>query len=244
MKIQPQSGLGDLLFTFPLIESLLYKGEQVTIATNHSYALNHYHSEFGHQIQTVPVEFTGPVPKLKDGFTKLKYSRYREHYFDSYYSTGGIMTLQCAVDKARWKIIKAAEHKAFRFTAAPYCVYAMPRAANRHKAARNFSCAPDADYAGRRVLMSGLPIVTVGQNEVFCENQKQYGDFNLIDRLSFYELVSVVMNAQRVISQISAVTALAGLLGVETDFLPARNETPALHAAHVAGVVWPGQKVI
>lgn len=243
MKIQPQSGLGDLLFTFPLIESLLNKGEQVTIATNHSYALNHYHAQFGYQLQTVPVEFTGPVPKLKDGFTKLKYSRYKAHYFDSYY-TGQTMSIHEAIFNAKSKLIANAESNAWRFAGRPYCVYAMPRAANRHKSAHNFSCAPDVDYAGRRVLMSGLPIVTVGQNEVFCENQTQYGDFNLIDRLSFYELISVVMNAQRVVSQISAITALAGLLDVETDFLPARNETPALHAAHVAGVVWPGQKVV
>lgn len=243
MKIQPQSGLGDLLFTFPLIESLLIKGEQVTIAANHSYALNHYHSEFGHQIQTVPVEFTGPVPKLKEGFTKLKYSRYKAHYFESYYADQKL-SIHEAIYKAKSRIANNAENKAWRFTSSPYCVYAMPRAANRHKAARNFSCAPDVDYAGRRVLMSGLPIVTVGQNEVFCEGQRQFGDFNLVDRLSFYELVSVVMNAQRVVSQISAITALAGLLGVETDFLPSRNETPALHAAHVAGVVWPGQKVV
>jgi hypothetical protein len=54
----------------------------------------------------------------------------------------------------------------------------------------------------------------------------------------------LIKNAEMVISQIGAITTLAGLFEKPTMFLPAAKETEEQHRKHIDGVVWPGQDIL
>jgi ADP-heptose:LPS heptosyltransferase len=71
---------------------------------------------------------------------------------------------------------------------------------------------------------------------------KKFYDYR--DKLNFIELCNIIANASLVISQVSAITALAGLYGIPTHFLKAASETEEQHEKHIAGIVWPGQEIL
>lgn len=248
IKIQPQSGLGDLLFALPLIEKLLADGQAVTVATNHSYAL----APYGDAVQGVPVEFEHRLPVIQHDAHHLKYNRYGQHYFKSYFEA-----FFSADDLSRWVGVARERFKKCGAAQAPrydvpkrYFIFAPARAAHRHKhLPQPFECAPMRETvwaALENARGAGLLGVTVGRNEIYADVKEagKLTDFDFTDGLDFFDLVKIMTGAERVVSQVSAITALAGLLGVPTDFLPARTETAVQHAKHVQGVCWPGQVVI
>lgn len=246
IKIQPQSGLGDLLFALPLIEKLVSDGQAVLVATNHGYAL----APYGDAVQGVPVEFEHRLPVIQHDAHHLKYNRYGAHYFKSYFEaffSADDLLHWVGVARERFKKY-AANSKATPFD--KYYVFAPSRAANRHKhLPQPFECAPMRETvwaALERARVAGAgDCVAVGQAEKYADpTEKKFVELDLSDNLSFFDLVNLVANAERVVSQVSAITALAGLLGVPTDFLQARTETAVQHARHVEGIVWPGQVVI
>lgn len=248
IKLQPQSGLGDLIFALPLIEKLVSEGQEVTVATNHGYAL----APFGPAVQTVPVEFEHRLPIIQHDAHHLKYNRYGVHYFTPYFEAfypDAPLTFRMSVAKVRERFINAGRLLG-QLGAQRYFVFAPARAAQRHKhLPQPFECAPMRETiaaALERARATGLPGVTVGQNEIYADGDaaKNQTNYDFTDILDFWGLVHLVANAERVVSQISAITALAGLLGVKTDFLPARTESETQRARHVAGVVWPGQEII
>lgn len=249
VKIQPQSGLGDLLFALPLIEKLVSDEQPVTVATNHGYAL----APYGDAVEVVPVELEHRLPVIQHDAHHLKYNRYGQHYFKSYFEaffSADDLLHWVEVARERFKRY-AAENSRTKLTGL-YYVFAPSRAANRHKhLPQPFECAPMRETVwaalekAREVCATG---VTVGRNEIFADVKEagKLTDFDFTDSLDFFDLVKIMAGAgaERVVSQVSAITALAGLLGVPTDFLPARTETTVQHARHVQSVCWPGQVVI
>jgi len=126
-----------------------------------------------------------------------------------------------------------------------YIIFAPPRAAARHKGFPDpFQCTPDPEYALSAALASGLPVIMVGNDDLY--------DFpivpdNFIDarnQLNFWQLCELIKNAEQVVSQIGAITCIAGLFGKPTKFLPSRYETRDQQDLHIAGVVFPNQEVI
>lgn len=248
VKIQPQSGLGDLLFALPLIEKLVSDDWVVTVATNHGYVLVPY----GDAVEVVPVELEHRLPVIQHDAHHLKYNRYGQHYFKSYFEA-----FFSADDLLHWVGIARERFKRCAAAQAPhfdvpkrYFVFAPARAAHRHKhLPQPFECAPMRETvwaALESAKAAGLLGVTVGRNEIYADVKEagKLTDFDFTDSLDFFDLVKIMANAERVVSQVSAITALAGLLGVPTDFLPARTETTVQHARHVQSVRWPGQVVI
>lgn len=248
IKLQPQSGLGDLIFALPLIEKLVGEGQAVTVATNHGYAL----APFGDAAQTVPVEFERRLPIIQHDAHHLKYNRYGVHYFTPYYEAfyPDKNELPAAIEKVRERYRMKTGRTFGDFVAKQFYVFAPARAAQRHKHLPNpFECAPMRETvfaALERARATGLPGLTVGQNEIYADGDaaRTQTDYDFTNAFDFWQLACHVANAERVVSQVSAITALAGLLGVKTDFLPARTESETQHARHVAGVVWPGQEII
>ena len=246
VRLQPQSGLGDLIQLLPTIETAIERGIKIIVATNHGYVLKPY----GNTVETVPVEsvpkddWFKPVPI--DGFMQLKYTRYgQDTYADRYYKTvfpDGDYVLSVDAARARYEVA-ATERLPFR----QYVVFAPPRAAERHKKSISpFQCAPDWNFALSRARDLSVTLLTVGQDDLYEPiPEGTLSEFlDLRDCLTFWELCAVIMRAARVVSQIGAITTLAGLYGVPTDFLPARTECEEHHNKHVAGVVWPGQEII
>lgn len=248
IKIQPQSGLGDLLFALPLIEKLLADGQAVTVATNHSYAL----APYGDAVQGVPVEFEHRLPVIQHDAHHLKYNRYGQHYFKSYFEAffpaADLLTRIKAVRErfTAWATVRGGGH----MPAPRFYIFAPARAAYRHKHLPTpFECAPMRETVAaalEHARATGLPGVTVGSKELYVDGDaaRRQTEYDFTGALDFWQLAHYIANAERVVSQVSAITALAGLLGVPTDFLPARTETAVQHAKHVQGVCWPGQVVI
>jgi hypothetical protein len=243
MKLQMQSGMGDLVFALPLIYDLAQR-EDVEIATNHEYVLDKAKS-WGN-ITCSPVEFgPGGFPIIKDGFTHLRYDRYGAHYFDKYYIPYGKLPIYISISHVRetYKSGLSRYHGPDE-----YAVYAPPRAARRHinrVKSELFSCTPDPIYTKHVIDSYDIPMIIIGQEEVYapiiCMPKKFY-DYR--DKLNFIELCNIIANASLVISQVSAITALAGLYGIPTHFLKAASETEEQHEKHVNGVTWPGDEII
>jgi ADP-heptose:LPS heptosyltransferase len=131
-----------------------------------------------------------------------------------------------------------------------YAVYAPPRAARRHarldvKQSEVYSCTPDSIYAKHIIDSYNMPMFIVGKNELYspiiCMPEK-FVDYR--DKLEFDQLCEVIAHASIVISQVSAITALAGFFGIPTHFLKAASETEEQHEKHIGGVVWPGQEIL
>lgn len=248
IKLQPQSGLGDLIFALPLVEKLVSDGQAVTVATNHGYVL----APYGDAVQAVPVEFEHRLPVIQHDAHHLKYNRYGQHYFKSYFEAFFPQSeLFACVEKARERVTRFADDNGSgHMPASRFFVFAPARAAHRHKyLAHPFECAPMRETVAaalERARATGLPGVTVGSKEVYADGDAARGqtEYDFIGVLDFWRLVHYIANAERVVSQVSAITALAGLLGVPTDFLPARTETTVQHARHVESIAWPGQKVL
>ena len=246
IRLQPQSGLGDLIQLLPTIETAIERGQKVIVATNHGYVLKPY----GDKVETISVEFVPkddwfkPVPI--DGFMQLKYNRYgQDTYADRYYKTvfpDGDYQRAVAVARTRYEIKEIAT-----FAHKQYVVFAPPRAAERHKKSISpFQCAPDWNFALLRTQEAGMPVVVVGKDDLYEPVMMDMlsGFTDLRDCLEFDVLCSVIMRASRVVSQVGAITTLAGLFGIPTDFIPARTECEEHHNKQVAGIVWPGQEII
>lgn len=246
IKLQPQSGLGDLIFALPLIEKLVSDGQAVTVATNHRYVLAPY------EIDVVPVEFERRLPVIQHDAHHLKYNRYGVHYFKPYFEAffpaADLLTRVKAVRErfTAWATVRGGGH----MPAPRFYIFAPARAAYRHKhLPAPFECAPMRETVAaalERARATGLPGVTVGSKELYADGDaaRRQTEYDFTGALDFWQLAHYIANAERVVSQVSAVTALAGLMGTPTDFLPARTESTTQHARHVESVVWPGQKVI
>jgi hypothetical protein len=238
MKIQPQSGLGDLLFACSLIYDLSLR-EPVEVATNHAYALKKLNLD----IKVIPVEIgKGNIPIIKDGYTHLRYDLYGANYFDIYYHKFTDTPLSETVEIIRKKYRKDTTS----LISGEYAVYALPRAANRHISKdTKYSCTPDPRYAYKIISSYDMPVVLVGKNEILppitCMPKHV---IDLRDLLDFESLCKVISNCTCVISQISAITTLAGLYGKPTHFLKAASETEEQHEKHICGVIWPGQQAL
>jgi len=243
MKIQPQSGLGDLIFALPLIDYLIQRGEAVTVATNHAFLLDMYaHTDL---IHWEPVEINYGNPVVKREFTHLKYTRYKDHYFQSYFYRGERKPLEDTAYMVGSNLYGFAKMQSpIKFDVSDAVLYAPPRATARDKAKKIFPRAPDPKYAESRASASGARVIVIGQNELFAPGVNVAHHESLLDKLNFWELVQVVWSAKAVVSQVSMITALAGALRKPTDFLPAKGESISQHAKHVSGVVWPNQEVI
>lgn len=250
IKLQPQSGLGDLIFALPLIEKLVSEGREITVATNHSYVLKAYDGE---QVRTVPVEFEHRLPVIQHDAHPMKYNRYGVHYFVPYFEAfypDAPLTFNMSVAKVRERFTRYCSLSGDRLCAPKFYIFAPARAALRHKhLPQPFECAPMRETVAaalERARATGLPGVTVGQNEIYADGDaaRKQTEYDFTDGFDFWWLSHYIVNAERVISQVSAITALAGLLGTKTDFLPARAESATQHATHVDGVVWPGQEVV
>ena len=232
VKIQPQSGLGDLVNALPLIEYL----DGAEVATNYAEALAPFQN-----VEVVPVEFNGIKPILRDGFRHLKYRKYSEGGFrDEYFPFEGF-EIYANIVRERYRAFYRREEVGHDFV-----VFAPPRAAARHKNKGSFECAPDVDLAYEYVRSLDMPVFLVGNNDLYPDHIPKAGRdvFDLRDETTFPELCWLIMSAERVVSQVSAITTLAGLFGTPTKFLKAASETIEEHEKHVAGVVWPGQEVL
>lgn len=245
MKIQCQSGMGDAIFSLPLIYDLSLR-EDVEIATNHWYILSKL-AQLGNigKISELPVEFgKGGFPIIKDGFTHLRYDRYGAHYFDKYYTPYGKLPLEESVSKVRETFMTGRRIN----TNIKYAVYAPPRAAHRHIDRDNedkFSCTPDPFYAKMVIDSYDLPMIVVGKDDLYSPTSYMPKIFiDVRDRIKFDGLCGIIANASLVISQVSAITALAGLYGIPTHFLKAASETEEQHDKQVNGTIWPGQEIL
>jgi hypothetical protein len=241
MKIQPQSGLGDLIFALPLIYDIAQR-EEVEIATNHPYILEPLQKHGKITTSEIPICKDG-IPIIKEGYTHLRYDRYGINYFEKYYTPYGRISLEESIKQVR-KIYH--QDRQSRISA-EYAVYSPPRAARRHigkKQEEIFSCTPEPIHAKKIIDSYNIPIVIIGQNEIFPPDfymPRNYID--LRDTLDFNELCDLIANASCVISQVSSITALAGLFAVPTRFLKAASETEEQHDKHIQGVIWPGQEI-
>lgn len=245
MNIQPQSGLGDLLFSMPLIYELS-KREHVNIATNHSYAIPETKEFKNISITTVDYAI-GMIPKIKEGFTHLRYDRYVNHYFDTYYAPFTERPISESINEVRAiftdriKNIKSCLPER-------YAVYAPPRAAKRHlqkSDGEKYICAPDPVYTESVLKTYDMPLIIVGRDDVYAPWVKMpENGIDVRNLLSFWELCEYIARSSFVITQISAITTLAGLFERPTHALKSSNETDTEHDKHISGVVWPGQQII
>ena len=244
--LQPQSGLGDLVNLLPYLEKLTGQAVWKT-ATNHGYALE----PFGDVAQSVRVVVDGVRPNYIEGFTYLKYNKYAKAGYKSIYFKGN--DYEYYAQKVRDRYITF--YNKMPTVEGNYVVFAPPRAAQRHQEKNNpFECAPKIEYAFYELyrVAKSMPVVVVGKNDKYSGSppyQHLIIDLrdkfiDLRDKLSFAELCGIIMHAEVVVSQISAITSIAGLFGIPTKFLPAATETPEQHTAHVNGVVWPGQEIL
>jgi ADP-heptose:LPS heptosyltransferase len=247
VNIQPQSGLGDLLFSLPLIYDVLQR-ENVDVASNHSYAaiINKEHA--GLSFSPIECDERG-ISEKKEGYTFLRYDRYGVNFFDRYYLPHSSTPLSKAVARVREIYSKFKCKNNY----GKYAVFAPPRAAQRH-ARRDeiykFSCTPDVRESMNIIKSFNLPVVLAGKNDLYhpdvsCEIASiSHSIIDLRNCVSFFGLCDIVANAECVISQASAITALAGLYAKPTRFLKAATETDELHKKHIDGMIWPDQIVI
>jgi hypothetical protein len=245
MKIQPQSGIGDLIFALPLIYDLSLR-EDVEIATNHWSILDGL-AKLGNigKLCEVGVNMDNmDIPIINEGFTHLRYDRYGVNYFDRYYHPYGKLLLDEAISKVRETYMQGRRIN----KNGEYAVYAPPRAARCHikkSCTEKFMRAPDPIYAKRVIDSYNLPMAIVGKEDEYSPIMCMPETFiDMRDRLSFDGLCDIVANASCVISQISSITALAGLFGIPTHYLKAAEETEEQHNKHINGVVWPGQEIL
>jgi len=240
MKVQSQSGLGDLIFALPLIYDISQR-EEVHIASNHPYVLDKATSWGDFAVHPVEIGTDG-FPIIKDGFTHLRYDRYGTHYFERYYTPYGKLPLEDAIKEVRKTYMIGRDRK----IAGPYAVYAPPRAANRHRykiESERWSCTPNPYGAEEIIETYQMPIVLVGKNDEYYPDQYfPERSIDLRDQLNFEQLSDMIANAYCVISQISAITALAGLFAIKTNFLKASAETEDQHDRHIQSIIWPNQE--
>lgn len=220
----------------------MYSDKEVIVATNHAYALEPY----GDEVKTIPVEFNGIIPILHEGFEHYKYNRYHEKdtygsiYFGvNHYSYTKFAALAGIRYRDYLKNSKAVPLE-------KYVVFAPPRAACRHKDKKYaFECAPDVKETFDYINGFDCPVILVGKNDVytpFPRIEPLVYDFR--DKTDFKELCAIIAGADVVVSQVSAITTLAGLYARKTKFLPAAVETRIQHDLHVNGVKWPMQEVV
>jgi len=235
--IQPQSGLGDLVFALPQIYAHLAHGEEVTVATNHTAALFGLSSP----VKTVTVEKDKTTAKLIPGAKYLRYEKYRKPFFSSYYYDTRL-DLETAIKEVRLLYrLRTTER-----TGVPYVLYAPPRAAHRHKAHGKaaFQCSPNVKDS-EAILQETCKNWNAAVNVLKCEDDiyapgVSFEKYRAVTRcFSIPALFETIANASAVVSQISAITAIAGLYGVPCEYLKAESESENLHTAHVAGVYWP-----
>lgn len=239
MKIQPQRGLGDLIFALPLIYDITRR-ESVEVATNHPEALI-LAAEWG-DITTSGVTINSAgISEKKEGFVQLKYNRYGPGFFTRYYTPHSVLPLEESIHRVR-----ASYSIGVKLRRGEYAVFAPPRAARRHIGTENeLLCAPDGAAAARVVESYNLPVVVVGQDDVYAPDVRLPAQSTDIrGKLDLVGLFAVIAGATCVISQASAITAIAGLYAIPTHFLKAACETDDQHAAHVSGIVWPGQSIL
>jgi hypothetical protein len=129
-----------------------------------------------------------------------------------------------------------------------YAVLAPPRAARRHIGRKQedlFSCAPSVIETKKIIESYNLPIVIIGKDEVYSPDFciPAYA-IDMRDAFDFGGLCDIIFNATCVISQASAITALAGLYEIPTHFLKSAHETEEKHEKHINGIIWPGQEVL
>lgn len=241
IRIQPQSGLGDLINALPYIEFLVQKGDRVIVATNHAYALEPY----GGNVTTVPVEFNGSIPIIRKGFEHYKYNRYHEKdtYGNIYF---GINHYSYEKYSALAEIRYREEYDSYDNSYNKYIIFAPPRAAYRHKERNTkFECAPDIVETFEFMNGFDSPVIIVGKNDVYMTFPVLASPtFDLRNKTDFKELCMLIAGARMVVSQVSAITTLAGLFSRPTKFLKAALETDIQHNLHVNGVKWPLQEVI
>ena len=249
LKLQPQSGLGDLIQLLPTIEAAISYDKKIIIATNHDYVLKPY----GDLVETVPVTIDGIIPRINHGFKHLRYDRYgsasyRKRYFtDIFPEADYFLSVQLA--RARFKQWLTIENPYYNseLDLNKHIVFIPPRAAERHKTSKNpFQCAPDCYHAVTRARKFELPILMVGLNDLYAPMSQELlaGFIDCRDCFSFEALCCMIMTSKAVVSQIGAVSTLAGLFGIATDFLQSRTESTELHNKHVSAVMWPGQEVV
>jgi ADP-heptose:LPS heptosyltransferase len=233
MNIQFQSGLGDLIMALPYIEKLQ---PDITIATNHSYALE----PFGN-IKTIPVEFNGILPIQKEGFQYLKYTRYGEKRYRDIYFQGDDYKLYAGKVRDRYKEFYNSKLN----IEDEFIIFSPPHAAQRHQHKKYiFECTPDIDLTYNLIFSLRNIVVLVGKDDIYPDLPDMKNVIDLRNKTTFPELCSYIKQAKTVISQIGTITALAGLFGISTIFLSAQKETSEEHTAHINGVVWPKQEII
>jgi len=252
LKLQPQSGLGDLIQLLPTIEMAIELKINITVATNHSYVL----APYGDAVHIVPVHFKGIIPIPHKGFQQLRYNKYgtvkySEAYFNNIFPQHDTSLYNLAVESTRKRFLTWVKDVRFckqEMHDNEYIIFGYPHAAKRHKqSAEPFRCAPDIEYAEQRLeIYKSFLIVAVGQDDTYL-NINESSINNFIDArgiLTFKELLKYISNSRYVLSQAGAITTLAGLFGIPTDFLPAKSESINQHQKHITGIVWPWQGII
>jgi ADP-heptose:LPS heptosyltransferase len=230
MNIQPQSGIGDLINLLPYIEKLY---PDITIATNHTYALEPFKN-----IKTVPVEYNGILPIIRKDFQHLKYTRYSEKRYCDIYFQGNDYELYVKKVRERYKNYYNSKLQ----ISGKYTVFAPPHAAKRHQHKKfMFECTPDVKKTYYFIFSLKGKVILVGKDDIYPDLPDTQNIIDLRNKTSFTELCLLIKNADMVISQIGAITSLAGLFGISTKFLQAEKETIEEHISHVNGVIWPGQ---
>jgi ADP-heptose:LPS heptosyltransferase len=232
MNIQFQSGLGDLIMGLPYIEKLQ---PDVTIATNHRYALE----PFGNTVKTELIEFNGILPIAKENFQYLKYTRYGVPYRDIYFQGDDY---ELYVKKVRDRYNNFYNSKLN--IEDEFIIFSPPHAAKRHQHKKYiYECTPDITQTYNLIFSLRNIVVLVGKDDIYPDLPDMQNVIDLRNKTTFFELCSYIKQAKTVISQIGAITAIAGLFGVPTIYLPAAKETSDEHTAHINGVIWPGQKI-
>lgn len=232
MNLQCQSGLGNLINLLPYIEK--FKSD-ITIATNHSYALAPFEN-----IQTVPVQFNGIFPIKRKDFQQLRYSRYGKKRYRDIYFQGDDYELYADKVRERYK-----EFYSLRLDIKDFIVFTPPHAAKRHQNKKYmFECTPDITKTYNLIFSLQNIVVLVGKDDIYPDLPDMQNVIDLRNKTTFFELCSLIKNSKMVISQIGAITTLAGLFGIPTIFLSSAKETTEQHKLHIDGVVWDGQEVI
>jgi ADP-heptose:LPS heptosyltransferase len=233
MNIQPQSGLGDLINLLPYVEKL---NPDVTIATNHAYALEPFNN-----IKTVPIEYNGRLPIAIKDFQQLKYTRYGKKSYHDVYFQGDDYELYVNKVRERYKAFYSSKLQIER----PYIVFAPPHAAKRHQYKKHmFECTPDIKRTYELIFFLRGKVILVGQQDIYPDLPDIQNVIDMRNKTSFSELCVLIKNSEMVISQIGSITTLAGLFGIPTIFLPAAKETEEQHSKHIEGVIWPGQEIL
>lgn len=233
-KIQPQPGLGDTIFALPEIKAMEVLGVETSVVTNFPEVLR----AFGLKAETVSVEVTNGFSKKLPDYKYLRYGKYQGSIWDMYYTTKSL-PLETAVGLLRESFQPVPSIR--------YSVYAPPRAAARHRDKtlhhERFECTPNVKLSNDLAKTCINPLALICDEDVYHPNYS-LEDFKVIQAKTLLDLLAIIAGAEVVISQVSAITAMAGLFGKPTVFLPAELEPLHLHQKHVEDLVWPGQKII